>query len=96
MSVSPNSKEVYHNEIKGDKEESQDDIILNLLAKHQPCTAVQIEKVYPKFKINVITRALYNLREKKKLIEVYYSAKCKITNRKAAHYRIIPQQIKLF
>lgn len=98
MSVSPNSKEVYINEIKGDlKENGQDEIILNLLAKHQPCTAIHLESVCPqKLKINVITRSLYNLRETKKIIDVYFSAKCKITNRKAAYYRIIPTQIKLF
>lgn len=96
--VSTNSIEIYNSEIKGSKEENQDEVILKALLKEQPCTAVQLEKVLPQFKINVITRSLYNLREKKKLIEVYFTAKCKITNRKAAHYRVIPtaNQTKLF
>lgn len=88
--VSPNSKEVYHNEIKGTKEETQDEQILRYVAELQPCTAIQIERAYPQFRINVITRSLYNLREKKGLIEVAFSDKCKVTNRKAAHYKVVP------
>jgi hypothetical protein len=98
--VSVNSIEIYHSEIKGDKEDNQDQVILKALLKNQPCTAVQLEKVLPQpqYKINVITRSLYNLREKKKLIEVAYTDKCNITKRKAAHYRVIPtaNQTSLF
>jgi hypothetical protein len=91
MTVSINSKKVYHEEIKGAKEETQDEQMLRIVKELEPCTAIAIEKAYPHFKINVITRCLNNLREKKKLIEVYFSAKCKHTQRTAAHYRVIPK-----
>jgi hypothetical protein len=96
--VSPNSIKVYHEEIKGDKENSQDLIIIKALKANQPCTAVALERVLPQFKINVITRSLYNLRVIKNKIEIDFSDKCKITGRKAAHYRVIPEtgQTKLF
>jgi hypothetical protein len=96
--VATTSIEVYYSEIKGSKEENQDETILKALLKAQPCTAVQLEKVLPQFKINVITRSLYNLRVKKELIEVAYTDKCNITKRKAAHYRVIPtaNQTSLF
>lgn len=98
MTVSPNSARIYHEEIKGKKEISQGEVILKAVEKLQPCSAKQVQRACPQYEVNVISRALNTLRYKDKKIEEYFTAKCIITNRKVAHYRVVPivGQTKIF
>jgi predicted DNA-binding helix-hairpin-helix protein len=82
--VNPNSSKVYHEEIKGTKEDNQDQIILKAVKTCQPCTYRQIQAV-TNMEVNVLSRSLNNCK-KKQLLEVYFSANCPITGRKASHY----------
>jgi hypothetical protein len=84
MKVNPNSSKVYHEEIKGAKENSQDKVILKAIRTCQPCTYRMIQKV-TNMEVNVLSRSLNNCK-KKEWIEVYFSANCPITGRKASHY----------
>jgi hypothetical protein len=87
MGVSPTSAKVYHDEIKGEKEESQDHVIYKAMQKFcNPVTARQIQKVTG-LEINVVSRSVNNLCKKKEMIELYFTAKCPITGRKVAHYK---------
>jgi DNA-binding MarR family transcriptional regulator len=90
--VDPNSVKVYHEEIKGEKENSQDQIIVTAVKKF--CNAVsmrQIQKVTG-LEINVVSRAV-NSCKKKKLIEKCFDAECVITGRRVSHYTIYSEKI---
>lgn len=84
--INPNSAKVYHEEIKGEKEESQDEVVRKAVAMCQPCTYRQLQQVTG-YEVNVLSRSLNNCK-KKEWIEVYFSAKCPISGRKASHYKV--------
>lgn len=58
--VSGTSIHSYHTEIKGKKEDSQDNIILNVIKEHGPCTARMIQDK-TRMEINCVSRSLNNL-----------------------------------
>jgi len=93
MTVSNTSKISYHQEIKGEKENSQDQMILKVIQQIQPCTARMIQKVLPEpMESSSIARSLNNLwsgKIKTPCIEKYFEAKCQVTQRKAQYYKII-------
>lgn len=100
--TSTTSINVYHEEIKGRKENSQDKIVLQTIQKLGTCTGRQIQESTG-LEINVISRSLNNLWTGKRnnnvpLIEKYFAAKCPLTGRKVFHFRVVPQgvQTKLF
>jgi len=85
MTVARTSLEAYYNEIKDKKEVSQDKKILQAVKEIQPCTCKQLE-LKTGLPINVVSRSVFNLKNKSKEIEMYFEAKCKVTGRKAQHY----------
>jgi transposase-like protein len=86
--VSPNSSRVYHEEIKGATEESQDDIIHKAIKKLcNPSSMRQIQRVTG-LEINVVSRSLNNLCQKKQIIEMVENLHCAITGRKVNHYKV--------
>lgn len=84
--VAETSIEVYHSDIKGVHEETENRKVLLAISLLEPCTGRQISK-HTGIENSAVARSLYNLKEEK-LIQVYFSAKCRITNKKAQHYRI--------
>jgi hypothetical protein len=97
MTVSPNSAKVYHGEIKGEKENGQDAIILSaFVAYGEPATARMIQK-YLKvvmnrdLEVNIMSRSVNNLHPKKpaRLIRLDNPAKCLVTGRVVAYYEPI-------
>jgi hypothetical protein len=82
--VDPNSVKVYFEEIKGAKEDNQDKVILKAIRTCQPCTYRMIQQV-TNMEVNVLSRSLNNCK-KKEWVEVYFSANCPVTGRKASHY----------
>jgi hypothetical protein len=101
MTVASTSAIVYHTEIKGYKENSQDQIILKAMIRIgrastmreiQEATRFEGEK---ELEINVVSRSLNNLRTKLKKID-FFDAVYK--NRRVHHYYLIelPVQTKLF
>jgi hypothetical protein len=84
--VSNTSKETYHKVIKGDKENSENEKVLQYLLSlnGRSATGRQISKATG-IENSAVARCLYNL---KKANKVYVSiiAKCQITGNRAQHY----------
>lgn len=86
MTASANSIHVYHNEIKGTKENTQNELVLSKIKELcKPATARMLQPVTG-LEINSLSRTLNNLCHKQKVIEIMFSANCPVTGRKAAHY----------
>lgn len=99
MKVASTSIEVYHGEIKGKKENSQDKTIL-LAFNHigQPATYRMIQALLKSmgidWEVNVISRSINNLKggvkqNKPILIEWVMDDQCPITKRKSQFYQPI-------
>lgn len=103
------SIQVYHSEIKGEKENSQDALILSaFVAFGRPATARMIQNYLKSIdynlEINVMSRSVNNLHKetefKKAKIIFMYDGKCEVTGRQAKFYEPILKlengQTKLF
>jgi predicted ArsR family transcriptional regulator len=84
--VADTSIEVYHSEIKGAHEETENKKVLAAISEMEPCTGRQISEKTG-IENSAVARSLNNLKNRKR-IEVYFSANCKITGRRAQHYKI--------
>jgi uncharacterized protein (DUF4213/DUF364 family) len=97
MTVASTSIAVYHMEIKGEREDSQDKIILDAMIRIGRAAAMREiqEETIPLMEINAVSRSLNNLRTKLKKID-FFDAVYK--GRKVHHYFLIdlPVQTKLF
>jgi hypothetical protein len=98
---------VYHNEIKGEKEDSQDSIILSaFVAINKPASARMVQKYLKdigiSLDINVVSRSVNNLhspKDKEARIILFGACKCEVTGRTVNHYESILKlgtQTKLF
>lgn len=91
--VNHNSIEVYHSEIKGDKESSQDKLIyLALLQIGKPATMRMIQRHLKdrriELEVNVMSRSMANLKEGKGEFKIYWvvDGECEVTKRKAGFF----------
>ncbi len=98
---------VYHNEIKGSKENGQDSIILSAFVAFGKPATVRMIQAYLRIigidlEINVMSRSVNNLHSGKKRearIVLVLEDKCEVTGRTAQYYEPIlklGEQIKLF
>jgi hypothetical protein len=85
------SKENYHSHIKGKKENTENEIVLNAIRKLQPCTGRMISQ-YTEIENSSVARSLNNLKKANE-IEVYYSAKCRVTKKKAQYYKLYEPKV---
>lgn len=97
MTVSANSIKVYHEEIKGNKEESQANIILSaFVAIGKPATARMVQKYLKgigiELEVNVMSRGVHDLHSpkgKEARITFVTDEKCEVTKRTAGYYEAI-------
>lgn len=95
--VSETSIHNYHNEIRGKKENSQDQIILKAIEKLGPSTCRMIQKETG-LEINVVSRSINNLWSGKNgrnvKIKSFGNSCCPITGRLAKVYSLIEDEKK--
>lgn len=97
--VSSTSKEVFHNEIKGNKDNSQNKEVFAVIKSFgRACTMREIQEKSG-LEINVVSRTLNNLRTKLKVIDFFDAVSSSGGKpRKVHHYFIITMngQVSIF
>lgn len=84
--VSDTSTKCYHEEIKGTRQKSEADIICEAIKEIMPCTGRMLMKKTG-CEINVVSRALNDLWDKDKRIQVSHKAACPISGRLVKFYK---------
>jgi predicted ArsR family transcriptional regulator len=85
--VSSTSLESYHNEIKGKKDKTENKKVLACLLKNGVSLTGRQISHETEIENSNVARCLNDLKKEGK-VEVTIYAKCKLTGRKAQHYRV--------
>lgn len=84
--VSDTSIECYHSEIKGVRQKSEADIIFEAIKKIMPASGRMLMKATG-MEINVVSRALNDLWDKDKKIQIAFKSICPISKKRVKFYK---------
>lgn len=92
--ISQISREVYHQHIKGSKEQTQNEIVLAFMRTQTRPMTIRMMNKYIKMEIVSLRRSVTNLTNEGKLV-VVKKAPCEVTKVTAGYYVLKSYQLKL-
>ena len=94
--VSSTSIETYYSHIKGVKEDTENERVLQAIRKLKVATGRMIGNLLEhKIENSAIARCLNNLKKENKVI-VWYKSQCPVTGKPAQFYKVTENQLTIF